>query len=274
MLKGAEIIPLTLRAVELHRSGIQIVIGGYGWMGKIMNNIKIRYIAVMTLFAAMNVSCAGILYEWDFSKQADGTALKDVASVDQPYTYFPDTPLVSSLVVSNGNLIINRSGSGDAYVDIADLSSGTYWLVLEVSRWANVTPGGTVNFRFNSSGTSSGTLAAVWINEQVAGHTYLQLTHSGGTANVATLDPNGIDLKVALRLDLDNQTTTVLYKLGDGNWVSWVDRTPLAGDISHIRFQVGAFANDNQVEIKRIVVSDVFPVPVRPKISLITITSP
>lgn len=230
-----------------------------------MSKIKISCIAIV-IFLAANIARAGILYEWNFSKQADGTALRDVASADQPYTYFSATPLTSSLTVSNGNLIVDQNGAQqNGYVGLSGFSSGTYYLVVEVAGWTTAAAGGYMDLRFNRDNTTGGTLSGIRFCEHSSGQTYLQLMHSASLANVVALKPNNTsqNLIIALELNLDDHTTTVHYKLGDAKWREYPRRSPKPGNIQSIRFVAGKFSSGSQISVKRVAVSDVFPVPGR-----------
>lgn len=214
---------------------------------------------VSVLFISSAVQ-ADILYDWNFATQSDGTKLGAVTSTGTESSIQFYSSAFADAAVSSGNLIINQSGANQiCYANISDPTSGTYWYVAEVSGWTTSTSLGYTDLWF-MNGTSA--LSGMRLSLSNTSNAYLQMYHSGGLGNAAALNPTGSDLIMATKFDIDSGTATVLYKLGDNDWVTWVDKTPNAGNITHLRFSAGNFGTGNEIQMSRVYLTDTDPTAV------------
>lgn len=228
-----------------------------GWTKTLIAIVGIMWIATL--------SWGSTLYEWNFSSQADETRLCDVFSTArEPSVQFPDTMVATNLSVSNCNLIVNQAGGSpsiadnNSFVDIANLSTGTYWLIANASGWSAATSGGVMDLWFSRGATSGDNLAGLRLNFISSAELSVQFIHSTGIAIVHNFSANNSTAVIfALQLNIETGKCNLFYKYGANDWVSYDERNEIASaDVTHIRFDASGFAAGNEIQLKAIRLQD------------------
>ncbi len=219
-------------------------------------------------FIAVATAQAEVLYDWDFSVQTNGTAMADVSSsgTESP-VQFPTKLVTTNLTVSAASLKVNEAGGTpssaayNSFADIMDLSSGTYWLVAELSGWNVSSDGGIMDLIFASGDTTADNLAGMRLTTRTTGLKVSSINANGSSlAQEFAVTSNESPLVVAVEINLDTDTTTLHYKYGSGAWAASADQPVVAGlDVSHIRFNASGFDPGNELSLDKIYVSTIAP---------------
>lgn len=222
-----------------------------------------KFAIVGLALCAQNLTYGATLYQWDASILTNGTYLSNICSTArEPSVCFSDSELGGSQQVTNGNVRIHSTGintdsSNNAYADITDCSSGTYWLVCELSGWTMTSfggaSGGLLDLYFNSNATINGALSGIRLNGQ-SSSLNLVLMRAGGNTQVATFSTaSTTPLKIALELNLDTAKTALHYQYGTNSWVSGTEYNAISSaDFSHVRLSASYARGDNEMLLKRI----------------------
>lgn len=228
---------------------------------------KMFKILFSTAVFAFSTSQAGVLYEWDFSSQTDGTALSDIASGGtEASVNFSASAVATGLTVSNGSLVVNWAGSPitsaaqNSYADISDLSSGTYWLVYKVDAVSTPVTGGIMDVYFNSGDTVSDAIAALRFNRQATGQNAVLLTGDGNQFVVGVPTSTATPITFAVELNRDTSKTRLLYKIGDNDWVTGTEYNAKSSlDVTHICFAASGYPAGNEIDLGTLYLTDVNP---------------
>jgi hypothetical protein len=250
-------------------------------------------LALATALASASLSPAGILEDFQF-EDADGTLLKDAANSINPANKWAATDAdITQSSVQSGSYNIRKQNQelGDAFLQIANVTSGKAWIVTEFGGWNFSSVVGTddynsaepeeirLAFLDNDTGTSGST---------ITGQAQIQRNAAGDIELVGQLLTSGIDIgplalplshpdpfKMILEIDEDANTFSVWYKDAAGPYT-------LLGTAPHVatrngnsvRFRMNnSFGGTGEyVDIDRIYITDTSPIPEPSTVSLILLS--
>lgn len=207
---------------------------------------------------------ADVLYDWDFGTETNNTMLNQVLSsgAQSPVT-FSSSAMSSNTVVSGGKLVISEQdgavngAANNAFADITDLSSGTYWLVTEFSGWDISV--GALDLAFSAAGIGGQEIANVRF---VGGSSVRARCFYNGSYEDIFFSSPEFPITFAVELNLDTDKTRFLYKIGAGDWQSTVEYdAKSASDIAYLRFSASDMLSDEKMQMDQLYVTDISPIP-------------
>lgn len=246
--------------------------------------------AFVAVVASASLSPAGILEDFQF-EDANGTLLKDAANSINPANKWAATdPDITQSSVQNGSYYIQKQNQelGDAFLQIANITSGKAWIVTEFGGWNFSATVGVDDFNAvepeeirlafldNDTGTSGST---------ITGQAQIQRNAAGGIELVGQLLTSGIDIgplalplshpdpfKMILEIDEDAETFSVWYKDASGPYtlLGTAPHVPTRNGNS-VRFRMNnSFGGAGEyVAIDRIYITNTSPIPEPATASLI-----
>jgi hypothetical protein len=250
-----------------------------------------RYLlALVVACLSPSHSSAAILEDFQFG-DADGTLLGAATnSINAANNWFATDADITQSAVLGGNYHIQKQNQelGDAFLQIADVTSGKAWIVADFSGWSFNSAVGVHDFNAaepeevrlafldNTTGTSGST---------ITGQVQLQRnTTTGGIDLVGQLTTSGFEIgplalplshpdrfKMVLEIDEDNETFSVYYKDHLGPYTLLGTAPHAAGrNGNSIRFRMNnSFGGGGEyVDIDRIYVTNVNPIPEPTTVSL------
>jgi hypothetical protein len=247
--------------------------------------MKVRTIFCLVIGAlsCASTATAGLVDVFEFN-ETDGTVITGAANTGTPggHSWLSENTTVQSAM--NGGAFRIQKASPTSQIgntfDIADITSGSIWLVAEFRGWSyTATPSSTserVRFAFLDNATpsaGSNTITAE-INLDRSGSNLTVTGDAGGTGATSTLPGGGtfaltrsIPLTFALEVNADADTYSIFYKddtnpytaVGTGNLGE--RSAGVKREARSVRFAFTGLYNDTGefVDVERIYVTDINP---------------